>query len=136
MPGGTVLLIDNDVDTARILSELLTQAGYRMLHAGSLREARRLLRETEPDVVVVEPYAFGRDRWTEVAALGRGEARRPVAVVALTTLAADAQLARSAGCARFLAKPVSPRRVLAAIDAVARASDAPPGAEPARPVPL
>jgi DNA-binding response OmpR family regulator len=126
MPGRTVLLIDDDEDVARIMGEVLTHAGYAMLHAGSLADAKRLLEIADPGVVVVEPYAPGRGRWAEVAALAGGGARHPVPCVALTTLAAEEELARSAGCARFLAKPVSPRRVLSAIEAVISQRDAPP----------
>ncbi|HEX6909087.1 MAG TPA: response regulator [Longimicrobium sp.] len=125
MPGRTVLLIDDDEDVARIMGEVLTHAGYEMVHAGSLADAKRLLEIADPGVVLVEPYALGRGRWAEVAALA---ARRPVPCVALTTLAAEEEPARSAGCARFLAKPVSPRRVLEAIDALVPRRDARPGA--------
>lgn len=133
MPGRTVLLIDDDEDVARIMGEVLTHAGYEMLHAASLGDAKRLLEEADPDVVVLEPYAFGRDRWTQAASLAGRGARRPVACLALTTLAAEAEPARSAGCARFLAKPASPRQVLAAIEAVISQRDAPPDVRPARP---
>jgi response regulator NasT len=117
MSGRTVLLIDDDEDVARIMGELLAHAGYQVLHAETLSDAKCVLEEAEPDVVVLEPYGFGRSRWTD-AALLTGGARRPVPWVALTTLAGEAELAASAGCARFLAKPVSPRNVLAAIDDV------------------
>ena len=128
MPGRTVLLIDDDADVARIMGEVLAHAGYGMLHAASLPEAKRLLEEAAPDVVVLEPYALGRGRWAEVAALARGGPRRPAPCVVLTTLATEAGPARSAGCARFLAKPASPRYVLEAIDALMPPRDAPPGA--------
>ena len=110
------------------MGEVLTHAGYEVLRAETLPEAARLLEEADPAVVVLEPYAFGRGRWTEVASLAGGGARRPVPCLALTTLAEEAELARSAGCARFLAKPASPRRVLAEIDAL-MARRAAPGAD-------
>lgn len=50
---------------------------YEMLHAGSLTDAKRLLKEVDPDVVVLEPYALGRGRWTEVAALAGGGSAPP-----------------------------------------------------------
>jgi CheY-like chemotaxis protein len=96
MSGRTVLLIDDDEDVAGIMGGLLAHAGYQVLHAGTLPGAKRLLEQAGPDVVVLEPYGFGRSRWTEVALLAGG-ARRPVPCVALTTLAGEAEQAASAG---------------------------------------
>lgn len=127
-PGRTVLLIDDDEDVARIMGEVLTHAGYEMLHAGSLADAKRLLEIAEPGVVVVEPYALGRrpvgrgrlpDRWGSAPPgrvsgadhAGRGGGAGPLR-----------------GVCALCAKPVSPRRVLEAIEAVISQRDAPPGA--------
>lgn len=130
MRARTVLLVDDDEDVARIMGEVLTHAGYEMLHARTLPDAKRLLEEADPGIVVVEPYAFGRGRWTEVASLAGGGARRPVPCLALTTLAEEGDLARSAGCARFFAKPVSLGGVLAAVAALMSRRDAPPDGPP------
>jgi DNA-binding response OmpR family regulator len=122
----TVLLIDDDEDVVRIMGELLAHAGYAMLHAASLRDAKRLLEEARPAVVVLEPHGFGRSRWTEVASLAGGKARQAVPFVALTTLAAEREMAHSAGCARFLAKPASPREVLRTIATLIPQQGGPP----------
>lgn len=108
-----VLVIDDDADVLSIMSRFLAHSGYEPVTARTEAEGMRLLREREPLVVVLEPYAFGPDRWTRIASLaGALEARGGPPVLAVSTLAGEGDQALAAGCAGFLAKPVSPARVL------------------------
>lgn len=116
MPEKTVLVIDADEDMRSILGEMLRCAGYAPLPAASAAEGVRLLREQRPLLVILEPYAFGPDRWAEIASLHRGQEPGPAPIVAVSTLVLEGAEAGAAGCARFLAKPVSPRAVLGQIE--------------------
>lgn len=113
MPERTVLLIDDNEDMVRIMTELLAHAGYEPIPAGNAAEGVRLLRERRPDVVVVEPYAFGPSRWDRIASLTSGpQTRPPPPFLAVSTLAEEKTQARLAGCAGFLPKPIAPSVVL------------------------
>ncbi|HEU0302929.1 MAG TPA: response regulator, partial [Longimicrobium sp.] len=116
MPERTVLLIDDNEDVVRIVTELLTHAGYEPIPAGSAAEGVRPLRERRPDVVVVEPYTFGPSRWNWIASLTAGlQAHPPPPFLAVSTLAGEKTRARMVGCAGFLPKPVAPGVVLRGI---------------------
>lgn len=139
-----VLVIDDDADVLSIMSRFLAHAGYEPVTARTAAEGMRLLREGEPLAVVLEPYAFGPDRWTRIASLaGELEARGGPPVLAVSTLAGERAQARAAGCAALLAKPVSPSRVLREIESLigsrrgsALGSTVPVGALPLYRVPL
>lgn len=129
-----VLVIDDDDDVLGIMSRFLSHAGYEPVAARTAAEGVRLLREREPLLVVVEPYAFGPDRWTRIASVtGELEERGGPPVLAVSTLEGERAQARAAGCAGFLAKPVSPSRILREIE---RLLPAPRGAALGSTVPL
>jgi CheY-like chemotaxis protein len=134
-----VLVIDDDADVLSIMSRFLAHAGYEPVSARVAAEGIRLLRESEPLVVVLEPYAFGPDRWARIASLvGELKERGGPPVLAVTTLAGEGAQARAAGCAKLLAKPVSPAVVLREIEALLAAPLASPweSAPPAGALPL
>ncbi|HYR11575.1 MAG TPA: response regulator [Longimicrobium sp.] len=112
-----VLVIDDNEDMLSIMTHYLAHAGYEPLTARGAAEGARLLRESEPDVVVLEPYVFGPDRWARIGSLAgeRGESGAPP-LLAVTSLASEGANARQAGCADFLVKPVSPAVVLRKVE--------------------
>lgn len=116
MPERTILVIDEDEDIRSIMGELLRHAGYHPVAAPTPEEGIRMFQEQLPALVVVEPYTFGPDRWSGIASLAASGAAGGAPVLAVSTLAREAADARAAGCAGFLAKPVSPVRVLDAIE--------------------
>ena len=116
MPARTILVIDEDEDIRIIMGELLRHAGYAPIAAPTPEEGIRLFQEKLPALVVVEPYTFGRDRWSEIASLAASGRVRETPLLAVSTQAQEAADARDAGCARFLAKPVSPVLILGAIE--------------------
>lgn len=112
-----VLVIDDDEDVLSVMSRFLAHAGYEPVTARTAAEGMRLLRERGPLVVVLEPYGFGPDRWTRIASvLDELKESGGPRVLAVSTLDGERGQARAAGCAGFLAKPVSPSRVLREIE--------------------
>ncbi|HEX6373033.1 MAG TPA: response regulator [Longimicrobium sp.] len=139
-----VLVIDDNADVLSIMTRFLAHSGYEPVTARTAAEGMRLLREHEPVVVVLEPYAFGPERWTRIASLIEVlQERGGPPVLAVSTLAGEGGQALAAGCAGFLAKPVSPSRVLREIEgllgaplASAWARTSPAGAMPLHRAPL
>jgi len=50
----TVLVVDDSSDVLIMMTALLRSAGYRVLAASTLGEGRRLARQENPDVIVVD----------------------------------------------------------------------------------
>ena len=50
----TVIVVDDDREMANVLSDVLTEAGYRALSAGSGKEAVTLVKEQDPDLLITD----------------------------------------------------------------------------------
>jgi signal transduction histidine kinase/ActR/RegA family two-component response regulator len=117
--GRRILLIDDDADTLRLLSEVFNQHDATVELAGSVREAMDVLERFQADVIVSDlamPDEDGYSLIEKIRARERSDAK-PVQVIALTALVRieDRARALSAGFNMFLAKPVQPNELINAI---------------------
>ena len=111
----SILLVDDDADTAEIFQELLSEAGYDVRVARSVKDALNADLGSI-DVIVSDiglPDASGLDLMRSVQA-SRGGAIRGVAVSGYGT-EADVRASLEAGFERHLTKPVEFDLLLAAI---------------------
>jgi DNA-binding response OmpR family regulator len=109
-----VLIVDDTPSTLGALSELLINAGYEVMRAGSFEEGRRLAEEGAPDLLVIDvrlgPY-------NGLHLVVRERLAHPERPVILTTGFPDAVLeaeARRYG-AEFMEKPIRSAELIAAI---------------------
>ena len=112
-----ILLADDDRDATLSLATLLKLEGYAVLHVYDGDAALEVMREFDPDIVLIDIGMPKRSGY-EVARHIRehyGE-KRPV-LVALTgwKQASDRILATLAGFHHHIAKPYDPRQLLALI---------------------
>jgi CheY-like chemotaxis protein len=110
LPPKTVLLVEDDEASQYIYTTVLAHHGYSVVSARTGTHGLALLRETLPDVVVLDiglPGIDGFDFLKQVRAEPRTE-RLPVLVVTVHVFDADAARARDAGCDLFLKKPLRP----------------------------
>ncbi len=82
MPGGTILVVDDEPSIRLLCRVNLELAGYRVVEAGGLEEARRLLAEEPVEVALLDVHV-GRENGLELADELRRE-RADVSVVLLT----------------------------------------------------
>jgi CheY-like chemotaxis protein len=122
LQGLTVLLVDDDEDARELFATVFSQAGARVTTAGSVREAMAMVEVTLPDIVLTDiamPQATGFDLLNEM----RSDPRRAeIPVIAVTAYARseDRAQALSAGFNAHIAKPVSPRALVAMVAELAR----------------
>ncbi len=114
MPSPLVLLVDPDRDSRTIMHVILAHVGYRCAEAAAGDAALKGMRLELPDLVISEnPAAMhgGRD----LAAALRDRIWIPLLVV--TSRATPPELAHAAaeGAVRVVAKPITPREVLAIV---------------------
>jgi len=116
----TVLIIEDNEDNALIMSVWLKHAGYHVVlaHDGTCGVA--LARSMHPDVILMDVALPGMDGWMAARALREDAVTRDIPIIALTAMALpqDAERAREAGMALYLAKPVSLARVLESVQQV------------------
>lgn len=119
-----VLLVDDEPDTLQILTQLLRYCGAEVSPASSAAEALALLPRKKPDIVISDiamPLEDGYSLIRKIRALPP-EQGGEVPALALTAMAApeDRRLALEAGYQFYLAKPVEPAKLVAALRSLPR----------------
>src|SRR5438067_3235323 len=116
----TVLAVDDEEDIRTILRHNLEREGHRVLTAPNGDRALEIVRDEQPDVVVLDVMMPGTDGW---GVLNRIKAEREelanIPVLMLTARAADEDRIRGGieGAIRYLTKPFSPRDLCAEVAA-------------------
>lgn len=118
--GGTILVIDDDEHIRRLIVRLLQPMGHEVLEAGSAEEALERLRETAPDLVLVDMQLPGRSGYEVLEEIRAGARTRLVPVVMITGAATHELKLKAieAGVTDFIAKPFSPEELVARVRAL------------------
>jgi two-component system alkaline phosphatase synthesis response regulator PhoP len=119
----TVLLVDDEPEIVRILRDYLERAGFVVLTAADGEAAVAAARRHKPDLVVLDlalPSLDGLD----VARALRRDGEVPIIMLTARTEEADRVAGLELGADDYVAKPFSPREVVARVRAVLRRSDA------------
>ncbi len=113
----TVLLVEPDLAVHRTVTALLRRRGYAVEHVRTAAEAEARLRESLPDLLVVE-FLLPGGSGVRVAELAKALSDDRLPVVVLSALTADVHhtFARAAGADDVLAKPFRASALLAAAD--------------------
>ncbi|RUM87599.1 MAG: sigma-54-dependent Fis family transcriptional regulator [Thermodesulfatator sp.] len=112
---GRVVIIDDDAGIRDAAFQVLSREGYEVEMAGTAEEARRLIRDYEFDVILLDlklPGVEGLDLLREI------REEDPQAQVVVITAYGTVQVAVSAmklGAADFLQKPFSPQELRLAV---------------------
>ncbi|WP_242394390.1 PAS domain-containing hybrid sensor histidine kinase/response regulator [Anaeromyxobacter oryzisoli] len=107
--GRLVLIVEDNVDAAEILADLLQLEGHRVHLARDAASGIALARELHPDVVLCDIGLPDADGYAVARALRAEESLRSTRLVALSGYAQpeDKQRAREAGFDAHLSKPAS-----------------------------
>jgi two-component system cell cycle response regulator DivK len=109
-----VLLVEDNPHNRKIFSGMLTHSGFEVIEAEDGHQAIAAMAKQLPDIVLMDLSIPGIDGW-EVTRRFKADARtKAVPIIALTAHAmrGDEERARAAGCDHYLAKPVSPKKVV------------------------
>ncbi|HUR82156.1 MAG TPA: CHASE domain-containing protein [Thermoanaerobaculia bacterium] len=122
--GVRVLVVDDEEEVRRYVVTALRSAGVDVREAASAKAALDALEEWAADVVISDlamPHADGFDllHWIRNASQPR-ISRVPVVALTAFAMPEDRERVRDAGFAGFLAKPVEPSRLRAAVAKAAR----------------
>ena len=119
---GHALIVDDDSDTAEMLAELIASQGFTAATARTMRDARRQLATSAPDVVFLDlvlPDGKGIELFDDKAALADTEV---VLITGHASLETSIEALRL-GAADYLIKPVSPAQVQGILDRVMRPAE-------------
>ena len=128
-----IVVADDNHDTRELYAFYLTTVGYKVETAADGREAVRVARAFQPDLIVMDLQMPNVDGWAAIRELQRDEAMLRVPLIALTGHEFKHYLkasALAAGAWSFLTKPCLPERL--ANEIAARLRDRVPIARIAR----
>jgi diguanylate cyclase (GGDEF)-like protein len=116
-----ILVADDDRVTRAMVTAWLTASGYQVIGAADGDEALALVREHDPDLVLVDVTMPGRDGY-EVCAAMQAERRTPPPVIFLTAHGqTDARVAGlDAGAVDYIVKPFANEELVARVRAALR----------------
>jgi CheY-like chemotaxis protein len=119
MPMATVLVIEDDPKSRKLLVDVLTAQGVVVVQAEAGEEAVALARAHAPELVLLDIHLPGIDGFATLQRLREAAGLAPLAVVAVTAsvMSGDQTRLRQAGFDGVLPKPVR----LDALRAVVRA---------------
>jgi CheY-like chemotaxis protein len=117
-PQATILIVD-DVDDIRIgLRHLLKKHGYKVIEAKDGREAEKVAKAEQPDLILMDLFMPKHDGFTSAREIHRAAELREVPIIAISAygdLGIEQQLRQDAfvtGFAAYLGKPFDPDELL------------------------
>jgi DNA-binding response OmpR family regulator len=114
-----VLVVDDDLDFADVLREILASAGYRVAHARTGVEARAMLDQVQPRLIILDLMLPDVDGLVLCSML-KARAAVPIVVCSGTGRRRDAILSLKLGADDFVAKPFNSDVLLARMEAILR----------------
>jgi two-component system cell cycle response regulator DivK len=112
-----ILVIEDTEDNRQILRDLLTAAGYDIIEAVDGEAGVAMAMDQHPDLILMDIQLPVIDGYEATRRIKADPSTRHIPVVAVTSyaLAGDEAKTREAGCDGYIAKPYSPRNLLAKV---------------------
>ena len=116
---GTILIVEDDPDTVKLVTLYLRRDGHKVISTGDGLEGLRLAREARPDLVVLD-LMLPRLDGIELCRTLREESVVPIVMVTARVEQEDILTGLDLGADDYVPKPFSPRELAARIRAVLR----------------
>ena len=126
---GSVLIVEDELELARVLRDYLERAGFHVQLVSEGNSALSQVRHQAPDIVLLDLNLPGLDG-LDVARELRRSSQLPIIMITARVDEADRLIGLELGADDYITKPFSPREVVARVRAVLRrAGRAPEEAE-------
>jgi two-component system cell cycle response regulator DivK len=112
-----ILVIEDTEDNRRILRDLLTNAGFDVLEAADGMKGVGAATTEHPDLILMDIQLPVIDGYEATRRIKAAPESKHIPIIAVTSyaLSGDEAKARAAGCDGYIAKPYSPRQILAMV---------------------
>lgn len=112
-----ILVVEDHEDNRRIMRDLLTSSGYEVIEAVTGVEGVSAAETHHPDLIVMDIQLPGIDGYEATRRIKANPNLKKVPIIVVTSyaLSGDDVKAFEAGCDAYVAKPFSPRELLAKI---------------------
>jgi two-component system cell cycle response regulator DivK len=117
-----ILVVEDQEDNRRIIRDLLRHDGFDVIEVGDGEKALTAASTHRPDVILMDiqlPFLDGYEATRRIKA-DPVLKHIPIIVVTSYALSGDEAKARAAGCDAYMAKPYSPKALLAKVREYAR----------------
>jgi DNA-binding response OmpR family regulator/DNA-binding CsgD family transcriptional regulator len=116
---GIVLIVDDTPGNLAVLSDMLSEAGYRVLVATDGESALEQISFLKPDIILLDVMMPGIDGFETCHRLKHDTATQNIPIIFMTGLSELDNLLRgfNEGAVDYIVKPIRPAEVLARIDA-------------------
>jgi two-component system cell cycle response regulator DivK len=112
-----ILVVEDTEDNRQIIRDLLSSVGYELIEATDGAEGVALAQSHHPDLILMDiqlPQIDGYEATRQIRAISE-LAQVPIIAVTSYALSGDEAKTRAAGCDGYIAKPFSPRQLLAKV---------------------
>jgi CheY-like chemotaxis protein len=115
---GRVLVVDDNADERLIYSAVLKHHGHEVEQAGDGVGAVELARSLIPDLIVMDVHMPVMDGLLAAQAIRAHQATAAIPILCVSGYDVYPSQAASAGCTRFLRKPISPKMLVETVGAL------------------
>jgi two-component system alkaline phosphatase synthesis response regulator PhoP/two-component system response regulator ResD len=119
MPGETILVVDDEANIRDLAQLYLEKEGYRVETAVDGRQALAQIRESPPQLMILDLMMPEMDGW-EVTRQVRGQSNLPILMLTARTDDIDKIVGLEMGADDYLTKPFNPRELVARVRAILR----------------
>lgn len=116
---GTILIVDDTPENLAVLSDLLSEANYRVLVATDGLSALEQITLLKPDIILLDVMMPGIDGFETCKRLKRNPATTAIPIIFMTGLSELDDLLKGfgEGAVDYIVKPIRPPEVLARVEA-------------------
>lgn len=110
-----ILVVEDQEDNRSILRKIFASAGYEVVEAENGEDGWRVAEQRRPDLILMDLQLPVLNGYEATKRIKSNEELRHIPIIAVTSyaLSGDEERARAAGCDAYVAKPFSPRHLLA-----------------------
>jgi two-component system, cell cycle response regulator DivK len=113
-----ILMVEDTEDNRQIIRDLVSAVGYELIEAADGAEGLAMAEKEKPDLILMDIQLPIMDGYETTRRIKANPALKHIPVIAVTSyaLSGDEAKTRAAGCDAYVAKPFSPRQLLAKIN--------------------
>ena len=90
-----ILIIEDDAFLKDLESKKLASTGYKISTAGTMEELTKVLKEGNPDIILLDLMLPGVDGFEVLKSLKASETTRPIPVLVFSNLTSDEEMSRA-----------------------------------------
>ena len=113
-----ILSVEDNEANRRIIRDLFTRKGYRVVEAVNGEEAVTIAKQEKPDLILMDVQLPKMDGYEATRQIKADPEMAAIPVLAVTSyaLSGDREKALAAGCEDYVAKPFRPRELVAKVE--------------------